>query len=181
MPLYGISDFSLDAGLGTLSCVKGPPFLRSFWSTPVYTAKSYKIGVLWLLDGKVRQEPRNGQMRFMGAITSLVMRNLESRKESIERQKVLRVVQAIDYFIDGAQENHDARNWDSSARDASAAPAHSQSLDASNQSQSDVQAQLQGGNSSNSDTPTVTERSQVAKTTREEKIVVSKPDRKSVV
>lgn len=110
------------------------------------------------------------------AITSLAMRNLESRKESIERQKFLRVVQAIDYFIDGAQENHDARNWDSSARDASAAPAHLHSLDASNQSQSDVQAQLQGGNSSNSDTPTVTERSQVAKTTREENIVVSKPE-----
>ncbi|KAF7505978.1 hypothetical protein GJ744_012325 [Endocarpon pusillum] len=176
VPLHGISDFSLDAGLGTLSCLKGPPFLRSFWSTPVRTAKRYNIGVLWLLDDKVRQEPRNGQMRFMRAITSLVMRELESRKESIEHQKVLRVVQAIDYLIDGAQENHDARNWNLSAHDASKAPAHLHSLDASNQSKGDVQAQLQDGSSSHAHTPTVTERSQVVKRTREESIVVSKPE-----
>ena len=109
------------------------------------------------------------------AITSLVMRNLESRKESIERQKVLKVVQAIDYFIDGAQGNHDARNWNSSARDASKVAARLNSSDASNQSKGDVRAQLHGGSSSTCNTPIVTECSQVTKRLREENTVVSKP------
>lgn len=108
-------------------------------------------------------------------MTTLVMHNLESRKESIERQKVLRVVQAIDYFIDGAQENHDARNWNLSARGSAEAAAHLHPSDASNQSKGDFIAQLQGGSLPTSSTPIVTECSEDARRTREENTVVSKP------
>ena len=66
MPAYGVPDFAEDAELATLSSMKNTPSLRSFWGTPIRTAKLYKIGALWMLDDKVRQELRADQLRFLG-------------------------------------------------------------------------------------------------------------------
>lgn len=41
------------------------------------------------------------------------MQNLESRRESIERRKIIRMTKAIDLFIDGGQGYHDLSNLSS--------------------------------------------------------------------
>jgi GAF domain-containing protein len=68
VPLCGIADMSTDAHLGTSAFVKGEPYLKSFWGTPVCTANGYKIGVLWMLDDKVRAELTEDHIRFIGQV-----------------------------------------------------------------------------------------------------------------
>lgn len=190
VPLYGVSDFSFDADLGILSCVKDA-HIRSFWGTPIHTANEYKIGVVWMLDDKVRPELRKDQIRFIrqvlvrpvslsgtnvnvSTITSLVLRNLESRKESIECRKILKVAQAINYFIDGDPGNHDARNWDPSAIDVSLVEGQPDHPNASDQREDDIQPHPPSGGFPT--TSSTAEEAQDAKMTREENTVVSKPD-----
>jgi hypothetical protein len=190
VPVYGIPDVRLEADLEIMSCVKDKPYIRSFWGTPIHTAYGSRIGVLWMLDDKVRSEIRIDHLRFIGqvfvwpvsslpsnvnfsTITSLVMRNLESRKESIERRKILRVAQAIDYFINGDQGNHDARNWDSSTVASSLANDHTDPSHFFNQGEDDNHPRPPSGVSL---TPSCTaEQAQDAQMTRDENIVVSKP------
>jgi len=106
-------------------------------------------------------------------ITSLVMRNLEARKDSIERRKILKVAQAIDYFIDGDQGNHNARNWYSSENVSSLANGQPDPSHAPNQGVDDRQAHPpRGGLLAPSCTA---EKAQNAELTRDENNVVLRP------
>jgi hypothetical protein len=106
-------------------------------------------------------------------MTSLVMQNLESRKESIERRKILRMAKAIDSFIDGGQGDHDSRNRDSSATDASRAHSYSSQPESANQTEDDFAPHLP-----NRRFPIIassTENVPDADTIREESAIASKP------
>jgi hypothetical protein len=102
----------------------------------------------------------------------LIVRNLESRKDSIERRNILRVAQAIDCFIDGDQGNHNARNWDSSEKVSSLANGQSDPSHASNQGVDDRKARSPSGGLH--DPSRTAEEAQDAEMTRDENIVVSK-------
>jgi hypothetical protein len=163
--------------------------MRSFWGTPITTASHHKIGVLWMLDDKVRPELKNDDIRFIGQVlalaclltdtdgnnrtmTSLVMQNLESRKESIERRRILRMAKAIDSFIDGGQRDHDSRNRNSPATDASRAQSYSSQPENANQTEDDFASHLP-----NRDLPIMvssTKNGPDADTTREESAIASK-------
>jgi hypothetical protein len=106
-------------------------------------------------------------------ITSLIVRNLESRKESIERRKIRKVAQALDYFIDGDQGNHNAQDWHLPEHISSLANGQIDPSRASTQGVYDIQANPPGGGLLAASR--TAEEAQDADLTRDKNIVVSKP------
>ncbi len=102
------------------------------------------------------------------------MQNPDSRKESIERRKILRLSKVIDRFIDGDQGDHDLRNRSSPAADVSSAEGYSSHPDASNRTEDDSLPHAQHWGFST--TAITTGRTSNAQTTRDGNTVVSKPD-----
>ena len=106
-PLNGYSSFCVpdlrnNPRYDHLPYVMGEPFFRFYCGTPLVTEDGFRIGSLFVIDQRPREEiPSENHINFMGIMAANVMKHLDNQREAERRKRIMIMSKGLAAFTEG--------------------------------------------------------------------------------
>lgn len=84
-----------------LPCVSGSPYFRYYAGTPLRTANGINIGSLYVIDPRPDLYLSDSHKRTLGNIADAVMEYMETSRQSLEANRLTRLLSGLNSFVQG--------------------------------------------------------------------------------
>ncbi|KAG0650924.1 Signal transduction histidine-kinase [Hyphodiscus hymeniophilus] len=100
--IFFVNDLRNNPGYNHLPYVVGHPFFRYYCGTPLVTEDGFRIGSLFVIDKRPRNEdPSEDQINFMGVMAANVMKHLDNQREAERRKRIMIMSKGMAAFTEG--------------------------------------------------------------------------------
>lgn len=106
-PLFVVDDLREHKIYRNIPCVSGPPYFRYYAGTPLTTSNGINIGSLYVIDPRPNLSMPASQKETLGNIADAVMEYLETSRQSLEGQRLTKVLSGLNTFVQG-EDNSDS-------------------------------------------------------------------------
>ncbi|KAL3418454.1 hsp90-like protein [Phlyctema vagabunda] len=101
-PLFWVPDLSKDAAYSHLPYIEGLPHFKFYAGTPLVTRYGQRIGSLFVIDEKPREEGlSNAEQEFLGIMAHNAMNHLDMQRAMVQQKRSTTMSKGLAAFIEG--------------------------------------------------------------------------------
>ncbi|KAJ6119389.1 CheY-like superfamily [Penicillium sp. IBT 18751x] len=101
-PFFIVDDLQHHPTFCNIPCVAAAPYFRYYAGTPLITSNDITIGSLYVIDPRPNISLTESHKETLGTIANAVMEYMETSRQSLEADRLAKVLSGLNSFVQGA-------------------------------------------------------------------------------